>query len=151
MPAFDATLEEGRGGGALVAVPPDVVDALGGGGRIPVVATFDGVAYRGSVVSMGGRKVIGVLKAIREQVGKHPGDTVAVTLERDTAERTVEVPDDLAAALAAAGRADAFAALGYSHRREYVQWIAEAKRPETRARRVAQTVDRVGATPGRAG
>jgi hypothetical protein len=144
--SFDATIEEGRGGGALVVVPAEVVTALGGKGRIPVRATFDGVDYRGSVVSMGGQKVIGLLKAIREQLGKGPGDAVTVTLALDAEDRSVEVPDDLAAALADAGLGDTFAALSYSHQRENVQSVLDAKKPETRARRLAQVVERVART-----
>ena len=68
-------------------MPPSVVDGLGGGGRIKVIATFDGVEYRGSVVTMGGGHVIGVLKSIREQLGKSAGDRVTVTLTCDDAER----------------------------------------------------------------
>ena len=86
-------------GGAYVAVPPAVVDALGGRGRTPVVATFDGVEYRGSVVAMGSGMVVGVLKRIRARLGKEPGDTVAVTLVVDDEPRRVDVPDDLRAAL----------------------------------------------------
>jgi hypothetical protein len=141
--SFEAEIVEVDGGGAFVRVPDDVVAALGGKGRIPVEATFDGVAYRGSVVSMGGGKVLGVLKGIRAELGKQPGDTVAVTLAADTAPRTVEVADDLRTALDAAGLAEAFSALSYSHQREYVTWIDEAKKPETRARRIAGTVDRL--------
>jgi hypothetical protein len=140
---FRATLVAVDRGGAYVVVPPEVVDALGGGGRIPVRATFDGVEYRGSIASMGGTKVLGVLKAIREQLGKEPGDVLTVTVTRDDGPRTVTVAADLAAALAAAGRRAAFDALSYSHRREYVEWIDEAKRADTRARRIAKTVERL--------
>lgn len=130
-------------GGAYVAVPPDVVVTLGGGGRIPVNATFDGVAYTGSIASMGSGPCLGVLKAIREQIGKEPGDSVEVTLQRDTGERTVEIPDDLAVALENAGARAAFDKLSYSHRREHVNAVNEAKRPETRARRIAKAVEMV--------
>jgi len=141
---FVATIEEAPRGGAFVHVPESVLDALGGGGRIPVVATFDGVAYRGSVVRMGGSPIIGVLSAIRKQLGKGPGDELDVSLQRDDEERTVAVPPDLQTALAAdAVAAGAFARLAYSHKREYVEWILEAKKPETRARRIRQTVERV--------
>jgi hypothetical protein len=146
MERFEATIGAALGGGALVAVPAGVVEALGGGGRIPVRATFDGVPYQGSIVSMGGQQCLGLLKSIREQLGKAPGDRVVVTLERDDAERTVTVPDDLAAALTEAGAADVFGRLSYSHQREYVSWISEAKRPETRQRRIAQTVERIAAS-----
>src|SRR5437588_13043223 len=86
------------GGGHLVEVPPDVIEALGGGGRIPVNATFGGIPYRGSVVRMGGITCIGVRKDIVEALRADHGSVIEVTLERDTAERTVEVPPDLAAA-----------------------------------------------------
>ena len=122
-------------------MPDEVVEALGGGGRIPVQATFDGVDYRGSVVTMGGERIIGVQKAIRESIGKGEGDVVAVTLARDTAERTVEVPDDLRAALEAAGAIAGWDALAYSKRKEHVRSISEAKKDETRAARVAKAVE----------
>jgi hypothetical protein len=141
---FEATIEEADRGGAFVRVPDPVVAALGGKGRIPVEATFDGVAYRGSVVSMGGAKVIGVLKDIRAELDKQPGDTITVTLQPDSAPRTVDVADDLRTALDGAGLAATFAALSYSHQREYVTWIDEAKKPETRARRIARTLERLG-------
>lgn len=143
MERFEATIEEGRGGGAFVRVPPEVDAALGGKGRIAVQATFDGAAYRGSVVTMSGARCIGLLKAIREELGKGPGDTVAVTLAPDLAERTVEVPDDLGRALEDAGLRATFDALSFSHQREYVTWVEEAKKPDTRARRVAGTVERL--------
>jgi hypothetical protein len=145
MERFEAAIRSsGTGrGGALVAVPPEVVEALGGGGRIPVNATFDGVAYAGSIMSMGEGPCIGILKSIRTRIGKEPGDTVVVTLERDTAERTVEVPDDLAAALAEAGAREAFDRLSYSHRREHVAAISDAKKAETRQRRIANAVTMV--------
>jgi len=143
VPTFEATIQEARGGGAFVAVPADVVAALGGKARIPVQATFDGVPYRGSIASMGGGPILGILKAIRTELGKAPGDTVAVTVEADTEPRSVTVPDDLAAALAESGLTEVFGKLTYSHQREYVSWIDEAKRPETRAKRVAGTVERL--------
>ena len=143
MQEFRAPIVAADRGGAYVVVPATVVDALGGGGRIPVRATFDGVEYRGSIASMGGEKVLGVLKAIRDQLGKVPGDAVVVTVARDDAPRTVTVPDDLGAALTAAGRRAAFDALSFSHQREYVEWIDDAKRAETRARRITKTVEQL--------
>ena len=140
---FEATIVDAGQGGAYVEVPPDVVDALGGKGRIPVQATFDGIAYRGSIASMGGGKVLGVLAGIRKQLAKGPGDGVTVTLEVDTTERKVTVPADLAAALDAVRARKAFDALSYTHQREHVTWIEDAKRPETRARRVDRTVERI--------
>ena len=143
METFDAELVEIERGGAYVRVPADVVAALGGKGRIPVRATFDGIGYQGSVVSMGGEKILGVLKDIRTQLGKAPGDVIRVTVERDDSTRSVKVPDDLQTALVKAGAARKFAALSYSHQREHVSWIEEAKRPETRAKRVSETLKRL--------
>jgi hypothetical protein len=140
MATFTAPLVvEGRG--AHFVVPAKVIEALGGGGRIPVQARFDAVTYQGSVVSMAGAMVIGVPKAIREQMGKGDGDSVKVVLERDVAERTVDVPDDLAKALKAAGVRKQFDALAYTYRKEHVRSITEAKKPETRAKRVERAVD----------
>jgi len=143
METFEAVIQDANGGGAYVEVPAEVLDALGGGGRIPVQATFDGIAYPGSIASMGGCMALGVLKQIRSDLGKGPGDSVVVTVTRDDAERTVEVPDDLAAALAAAGAREAFDKLSFSHRREHVNAITEAKKPETRTRRIAKAVEMI--------
>lgn len=140
---FDAELLAANDGGCFVAVPQSVVDALGGGGRIPVAATFDGVGYRGSVVSMGDGKVIGVRKATRTAIGKGIGDTVAVTLERDKAPRTVTLAGDVAAAFDAADVFASWNALSYSHQREQAGWIESAKRAETRSRRIAVTIERL--------
>ncbi|ATL70150.1 YdeI/OmpD-associated family protein [Nocardia terpenica] len=141
MPRFEATIRSAPGGGAYVPVPAEVIDALGGAGRIPVRATFDGVDYTGSITSMGDGPCLGMLKSIRDELGKGAGDSVAVTVERDTAERTIEVPDDLAAALTAAGLRLAFDALSYSRRREYARSVTGAKRPETRMRRITAVLD----------
>jgi hypothetical protein len=141
METFEGTIVVNDGGGAWVEVPGEVVAALGGGGRIPVQATFDGIAYRGSIASMGGCMALGILKSIRGELGKEAGDPVTVTLVRDAAERTVEVPADLAAALEEAGVREAFDALSYSHRREHVNAINDAKKPETRVRRITKALE----------
>jgi antitoxin component of MazEF toxin-antitoxin module len=132
----------GRGGeGHLVDVPPEVVEALGGKGRIPVTATFDGVPYRGSIVRMGGGAVLGVQKAIMAEAGVSLGDMLTVVVTNDEVPRRVEVPEVLAEAF---GQNDAarvvFEGLSFSHRRAYVRSITEAKRADTRARRVERTI-----------
>jgi bifunctional DNA-binding transcriptional regulator/antitoxin component of YhaV-PrlF toxin-antitoxin module len=133
---FDAVIEA-TGGGAFVSVPFDV-EAVFGKKRVKVNATFDGEPYRGSVVRMGGEDhMLIVVKAIRDKIGKQPGDRVHVTLEEDAAPREVVVPADLRAALDADPEAAAaFDRLSFTHRREYVIWIEEAKREETRRRRI---------------
>lgn len=135
----------GRGGGGhLVDVPTEVVEALGGKGRIPVTATFDGVPYRGSIVRMGGGAVLGVQKAIMAEAGVRVGDSLTVVVRNDEGPREVEVPVDLAEALARNGAARAaFEGLSFSHKREYVRSITEAKRPQTRARRIELTIEQL--------
>ena len=146
MTEFRALIEEARGGGgAWVQVPPSVVEELGGGGRIPVQATFDGVPYRGSVVSMGdGGMVIGILKDIRTKLGKAVGEEVLVTVALDDTPREVEVPDDLARALAVAGLTDAFAQLSFTRRREVAGSVASAQKPDSRQRRIEAAVQELG-------
>jgi antitoxin component of MazEF toxin-antitoxin module len=131
----------GRGGGHLVDVPPEVVEALGGKGRIPVAAMFDGVPYHGSIVRMGGGAVLGVQKAIMAEAGVSVGDTLTVVVRNDEAPRQVAVPEDLAEAFDHHNAARVvFEGLSFSHKREYIRSITDAKRPETRARRIELTI-----------
>jgi hypothetical protein len=132
----------GRGaGGHLVEVPDEVVAALGGRGRIPVQARFNGVPYRGSIVKMGGVMMLGVTKAVMAEAGAGPGDVLDVVVENDEAPREVEVPPELTTALKRNRAARAvWDGLSFSHRREYVSYIVEAKKEETRTRRVERTI-----------
>jgi hypothetical protein len=144
---FEAVLEAGDGdGGVFVVIPFSVPEVYGTKGRVPVQATFDGYPYQGSITPLGdGYHALHVLKQIRKAVDKTIGDTVRVTLSRDVTERKMEAPADLAAQLAANPKAAAyFAKLAYTHQRDYVRWLEGAKRPETRATRLAQTVEMLG-------
>ena len=133
---------EAEGGGAFISFPYDVEQEFGTKGRVPVQAKFDGVAYRGSLLRCGQpRHMLGLLKSIREQIGKGPGDTVDVEMWRDEELRKVEVPPQLQQAIKKAKLAPFFEGLSYTHQREYCRWIAEAKKEETRARRVEQAVE----------
>jgi hypothetical protein len=138
MPRFTATLE-GRGAGALVEVPLDV-RALFGQARPPVRATVNGHTFRSTVAVYGGKYYLGFNRDVRAAAGIEIGDVLTIDLERDEEERTVELPDDLEAVLDPATRAT-FDSLSFTHRREYVRWIEEAKREETRKRRVAKAVE----------
>jgi hypothetical protein len=137
---FKAVIEAGRAGGAFVTVPFDA-KAVFGSARPKVTATFDGHPYRGTIAPMGGAYLLGVLKEIRTTIGKGIGDTVQVTLEADTAPREVAVPADAAKALQAAHLTTAFDALSYTHQKEYVNAIEEAKKPETRQRRIEAMIE----------
>lgn len=122
------------------------VDALGGGKRAAVLVTIGGRSARLRLGVMDGRNVIGLSKAARAQLGVEMDSEVEADVALDVAERVVEVPDDLAAALAAEpGLREAFDALAYSHRKEHARSVTEAKRPETRERRVAAVVEAVRA------
>jgi hypothetical protein len=140
---FDAVVQPTArgGGGAYVPLPADAADVFGTRARFPIKATFNGVPYRGSTMPMGdGTFCVGITKVIRAEAGADLGQTVHVVLERDDGERTVEAPPDLAEALAAAGLGQRFEAMAYTHRKEYARWVAEAKKPETRQRRVEKAV-----------
>ena len=139
---FVAEIVAAGRGGALVELPVSAADVFGTRGRVPVNATFDGVGYQGSLMPKGdGRFVLGVLKSIQAELDKGVGDSVRVTVERDTSERTVDVPAELASALDGDAVArGSFAAMAFSHRREYARWVAEAKKAETRVRRAAEAV-----------
>jgi hypothetical protein len=139
---FKARIEDVGGGGACVYFPYDVETEFGTKGRVPVKATFDGVPYAGSMVKYGApQHLLGILKNIREQIGKGPGDTVEVTVQKDEAERAVDVPPEFEKLLKKEKVWAAFEKLSYTHKKEYVRWITEARREETRLNRLAKSVE----------
>jgi hypothetical protein len=135
------------GGGTLVPVPPEVARSLGLRGMPKVTAVIAGRPYRGSLMPMGdGTYCLGVLKAIQKAAGVRLGDEIAIELELDTAPRTVVVPPALARVFATDKRAAAaWDALSYTSRKEMARALDEAKRPETRARRLEDIVSRLHA------
>ncbi len=145
---FEAVLErpDATGAWTFLRVPFDVQEVFGSRARIAVKGTVNGVAVRGSLMPQGdGTHFLVVNKSIRDQAGAEAGDPVRVSLERDTAPRTVDTPPDLKSALADGGvDSSAFGGMSYSHQKEYVDWIESAKRPETRARRVSKAVAMIG-------
>ena len=139
---FTAVIQNAGGGGAFVEVPFDVEKELGAK-KPRVLATIDGVPYRGLLTRMGSeRHLLIILKGIREQIGKTFGDEIKITIEPDTEPRVLEVPDDLAKELAKDKDAKAFFdKLSYTHRKEYVTWINGAKKEETRRNRIAKAIE----------
>jgi hypothetical protein len=121
-------------------VPDEIVAALGAGKRPPVTVTVGGYTYRTTVAPMGGAYWVPLAAEHREAAGVRAEQEVDVTIELDAAPREVPVPDDLAAALDDDVRTT-FDALAYSHRKEWVRWVEEAKKPETRAARIEKTVE----------
>lgn len=125
-------------------VPAEAVAALGKGKKPPVKVTVGGHTYRSTVAAYGDVYMLPLSAENRTAARVSAGDQVEVTLELDLEPRTVAVPDDLAAALAAKpGAAEAFAALSYSARKEFVRQVESAKAEETRTRRIASIVAKV--------
>lgn len=130
-----------KGERPTVALPFDVVKTFGSA-RPKVKATVNGVELRTTVAVYAGVSYVGFRKEVREAMGIALGDRIEVKLELDTAPREVELPDDLARALKKDRDAKRrFDALAFTHRREYAQWVGEAKKPETRARRLEKTIE----------
>jgi len=139
---FRATVELHGKTATGIEVPDDVVAALGAGNRPAVTVTVGGHSYRTTATRMGGRFLIPLSAENRTAAGVAAGDEIDVDIEPDTAPREVEVPADLAEALAKDEAAKTtFDALAFTHRKEWVRWVAEAKKAETRAARVAKTIE----------
>ena len=143
---FKAQLQP-RGPAAAVILDDAQVAAVGEGAkRFPVVATVNGYTWRTTVVRMGGEFLLGLSKEVRRGAGAEAGDEVDVTVELDTAPREVEVPEALAAALAADPEAKAsFDHMAFTHRKAYARWIADAKQEQTRQRRLGQALEMIRA------
>ncbi len=130
--------------GVGFAVPFKVQEVYGTKAQVKVRGTIDGVPYRGLIAPYGGIHYMGVIKELREAIGRKAGDRVRVVMEIDTEERTVVVPDDFRQALEKNEVArEIFDKFAYSHRKAYVQWIEDAKRQETRRNRIEKAVERI--------
>jgi hypothetical protein len=139
---FNAEIRDGKGGGAYVVFPYDAEKEFGTNGKVPVAATIDGVPDKGALIRMGQpQHLLGVPKAIRVQLGKKPGDVVAIVLWKDEQPREVAVPPELQARMKKAGVLAFFESLSFTHRKEYSRWIADAKKEETRARRLDKAIE----------
>lgn len=146
MKATYTTIVWADGNNTGLEVPADVIATLGTSKRPPVIVSLAGYSYRSTVAVMGGVFMIPLSKANREAAGVQGGDQVEVTLELDLAPRTVELPDDLAAALEArSGARAAFDAAAPSTRKEFVRQVESAKAAETRTRRIAAIVEKLAA------
>ena len=138
---FKAIIKQHENKNASYVEPPFDVNEVFGSKRVKVKATFDGIEYRGSIVSMGGCYMLGLTQEIRNKIGKGFGDEVFVTVEKDEEERSVEVPEDFTAAMNSNETAVAtFQSLAYTAKKEYVTWVTSAKRQETRSERITKSV-----------
>lgn len=138
---FTTTLKGTADGPTGIEVPPDIIAELGTSKKPPVKITLAGYTYRNTVAVMDGKFMVSLSKANREAAGVKAGDELDVTIELDTEPRTVEVPGDLAEALAGKpGAIEAFEKAAPSRKKEYVRQVLEAKSQETRERRIAKIV-----------
>ena len=149
MTTFRTTIESNGKTATGMEVPAEVVESLGAGKRPKVSVTINGKTYRSSIATMGGRFMIGVSAVNRELTGVAAGDVVDVTLAVDSAPRQVDVPEDLALALADVPAAKRFFdGLSYSQQSWFVTGIEDAKTDATRQRRIATAVERLASGRG---
>lgn len=142
---FRTTIELGGKTATGFAVPDEVVDALASGRRPAVKVTVNGFTYRTTVARMGGRSMVPLSAGNRASCGVAAGDEVDVRIEPDTEPRVVAVPPDFAAALDQAGIRPVFDRMAYTHRKEWVRSIEEAKAAATRRRRIDKAVAEIKA------
>ena len=138
---FKAKIQAGELGGAYLVFPFDTEKEFGTRGKVPVHATLDGVPERRALFRYGPpQHLLAVRKAVREQIGKKPGDTVDVVVWKDDEIRTLEVPAEFKARMEQAKLLPFFDTLSYTHRKEYCRWITEAKKEETRQSRLVKAI-----------
>ena len=142
---FEVTLEQAEDSQACgFYFPFDTKEIFGTKARVPVRGTINGTEFRSSLAPMGGGcHIMPVNTKLRQSAGVKAGDIVKVVLERDDMLRTVETPTDLLKAMRAAKLEDVWEKLNYTHRKEYVQAVEEAKREETRTRRIEKTIEQL--------
>jgi hypothetical protein len=150
MTRFQTRLES-RGPAAAVVLDESQVATVGEGAkRFPVVATVNDYTWRTSVARMGGEFLVGLNREVRQAAGVAVGDWVEVTILLDREVRQVELPAELADALSVDPEARArFDSMAFTHRKEYARWIGEAKRENTRRRRVGQALEMIRAGKSR--
>lgn len=138
---FTATLQLNGVTATGIEVPDQVIADLGGGKRIAVRVTINGVQYPSTIATMKGNAMVPVSAEIRDLAGIAASDELTVDVAKDDEPRTVEVPPDLAAALAAdTAAAERFSSLSYSNQRRHVLAVTGARKEETRARRIAKVI-----------
>ncbi|MFF1539247.1 YdeI/OmpD-associated family protein [Microbacterium sp. NPDC058269] len=139
------TVLTGRGPAAAILLTDEQVASLGAGKAFPVAVTIGGRTARLRLARMGSENMIGFSKAVRGDLGLEIDQEIDAVIRVDSAERTVDVPPELAAALGAdPALRTAFDALSYTVRKEHARSVAEAKQEATRERRIAKIVDALG-------
>lgn len=137
---FEVVLEKHENMEATGITIPFDVEKVFGAKRVPVKVWVNGAEYRSTVMRMGGKYMMAVPKVFREAAKIKAGDVIQVTMQKDTEKRTVEVPADFADALKKADLTETFSKMSFTHRKEYVNSINEAKKEETRLRRIEKAI-----------
>lgn len=142
---FSAPIIDPGGGGAYIEFPFDTEELFGTKGRIPVKVHFDGQPYHGTMLRYGTEKhIIIIVKKIREAIKKQSPEIVNVKVELDDKTREIAVPDDVQKSLEKnQGALETFNKLSYTHQKEYINWILEAKREETRQNRIEKMIQKL--------
>jgi uncharacterized protein YdeI (YjbR/CyaY-like superfamily) len=140
---FKVVLEKHEGMDATGICIPFDVEKVFGAKRVAVKVKINGAEYRSTVMRMKGNYMMAVPKVFREAAGIKAGETITVEMEKDTEKRSVEIPKDLADALAKENLQDVFARMSYTHQKEYVNAVREAKKEETRLRRIEKTIEQL--------
>jgi bifunctional DNA-binding transcriptional regulator/antitoxin component of YhaV-PrlF toxin-antitoxin module len=139
---FKATIQAAGGGGAYVLFPYDAKESFGTSGRVPITATFNGEPYSGTMVKYGHpQHMLVVLKEIREKIGKQVGDEITVTVTEDKQERSIETPAELEKLLKKHKLKEVYEKFSLTHKKEWIKAIADAKRPETKEKRLQLVID----------
>lgn len=138
---FETVLEKHENMDATGITIPFDVEKVFGAKRVPVKVQINGAEHQSTIIRMGGRYMVGVPKVFREAANVKAGETITVTLVKDSEKRRVEVPKELAERLETAGLAEVFAKMSYTHQKEYVNAVNDAKREETRVRRIEKTIE----------
>lgn len=141
---FKTKIFTGGGNTAGFWIPEEVVESFGKGKRFPVIVTINGYSYQNTVASYEGKYAIGVSVENREKANVKVGDEVEIELVYDDKPREVEVPEDMQNELNKNQKAkEVFENLAYSHRKELVRWITEAKKVETRISRLEKLNEKI--------
>jgi bacteriocin resistance YdeI/OmpD-like protein/uncharacterized protein DUF1905 len=144
---FKAIVELTGKTATFMEVPLDIPALFDGAKKPPVRVKIKDHVYRSTIAVYGGRYYLPINRDVKRATGVTAGDEITVEIERDAAKRVVDVPPDLKRALKTDKAAGAsFEGMSYSHQKQYVDWIEEAKRAETRERRIAKTVHRLHAS-----
>ncbi|HEX8289355.1 MAG TPA: YdeI/OmpD-associated family protein [Pyrinomonadaceae bacterium] len=138
---FETQLEKHDNSEATGIYIPFDVEKVFGAKRVPVRVWINNVEYRSTVRRMSGRFMMAVPKILRDAAGIQAGETIVVTMEKDTQNRIVTIPEDFAESLRKADLQEAFSKMSYTHQKEYVSAINEAKKEDTRSRRIEKTIE----------